>query len=796
MTQRRLSVIFILLFSFGFIWGGSSPAEAVPPVRIMPLGDSITYDSRGDESRPDDLRTGYRQPLWLLLQSAGYSVDFVGSLVAGQAAIPAFDPDNEGHPGWRADMITPEIYGWLQDHPADIILLHIGTNDLNTNSNDTSAADVQNILDEIDRFEENFGVAITVVLARIINTSNHICPNLSYTTTFNNNVEAMALDRVNNAANAAYPDKIIMVPLECGAGLDYGVDTTAPYAHDMYDFLHPNQSGYDKMAIKWFDSLAAHLGTAGQGSITIVKATQPSGGTGFGFAGDLGGFTLADGQSQTFTGLEARNYRITESVPAGWSLQSAVCSGGDFTPAIDGVTIHLNKAQHITCTFTNSEPIEVPSGTYLEAGSGASLYFSFLGGSLSGTKLDNAIDALVLDNSTMGFYTSQVFDAGVVVDWESIRWVSNVAELPNAGMADPSVDMSGNVLLFHLDRDASYGETNSFVYDFSGRGHHGAASGAGVSIGAVGSGKFRGGYTADNTDDAGHIAVASSSDFNFATTNTDGFSFFTWFAKSGNCQSPDDDNEVIASRFGADHEINTWWLGCSANTYPNRLVLDFLPQSGNQAVIASTTAINDGQWHHGGWVYDPTAGEVRLYLDGELVASELTTPGPFTSANPLCIGAYDNNCDSYEFVGNLDEVVVFKRALTSSEVKKLFTRGVAGLDLQARACDDPACNGESWVEIADESPQSLSLTGRYLQYKFNFSSPDTAHSPELYSVTIHLPSADIDGDGVVDGSDSYLFMLSYGKSSGSAGFDARCDFDGNGTVNATDLATFAAKFGK
>ena len=120
------------------------------------------------------------------------------------------------------------------------------------------------------------------------------------------------------------------------------------------------------------------------------------------------------------------------------------------------------------------------------------------------------------------------------------------------------------------------------------------------------------------------------------------------------------------------------------------------------------------------------------------------------------------------------------------------------MNLQVRACDDAACNGESWVDIADESPQSLSLPlpGRYFQYKFNFAAPDTSHSPELYSVTIHLPSADIDGDGVVDGSDLYLFMLSYGKSSGTLGFDARCDFDGNRTVNATDLATFAAKFGK
>jgi len=798
MTQRRLSVIFILLFSFGFTWGGSSPAEAVPPIRIMPLGDSITYDNNIDDvinPRPTGLRTAYRQPLWLkLTQDGGYAVDFVGSVVAGQDVVPAFDPDNEGHPGWRGEDIADNIYGWLHDNPADIILLHIGTNDLNQNNNDTSAADVQDILDEIDRYEDNYGVAVTVFLARIINTANHICPNGSYTTTFNDNVAAMVLGRPS--------DKIVMVDMECGAGLDYGVDTTDPYAYDMYDFLHPNPSGYAKMAQVWFNSLAAYLGTAGQGSINIVKATQPAGGAGFGFSSDLGAFTLADGQSTNFSGLEARNYKIAESLQQGWSLQSVNCSGGDFTLNNDGVTVHLGKAQNITCTFTNVQPAIIPSGTYLDAGSGSPLYFSFNGGSFSNTKLDAMIGGLVLDNtSTAGLYTSQVFDAGGVVKWKSMEWVGNVGELPDEGMTDESFDMSGNVLLFHLNKDATQGETNVMVHDFSGQGHTGAASGDGVSIGAADSGKFKGGYAADNTDDGGRIMVASSADFDFATISNGGFSFFTWFAKNGECQSPDDNNEVIASRFGTDDATNTWWFGCGASGYSpqNQLVLEFYPQQSSDWVsVASNATINDGQWHHGGWVYDPE-GQVRLYLDGELVASRSTTPGPFTSVNPLCIGAYDVGCNRYEFVGNLDEVAVFKRALNSVEVKSLYTRGVAGLNLRVRACDDIACSGETFIDIGDQSPQTLSLVGRYFQYTFDFTSTDADLSPELYTVTIRhqaLAASDIDKDGDVDGSDLYLFMLSYGKSSGSPGFDARCDFDGNQTVNAIDLATFAAKYGK
>ncbi len=83
----------------------------------MPLGDSITVGGHIDGTPPLNERTGYRQKLWQLLQAAGYNVDFVGSQVAGEA-VPNFDPDNEGHGGWRDDQIAANVYAWLQANPA------------------------------------------------------------------------------------------------------------------------------------------------------------------------------------------------------------------------------------------------------------------------------------------------------------------------------------------------------------------------------------------------------------------------------------------------------------------------------------------------------------------------------------------------------------------------------------------------------------------------------------------------------------------------------------------------------
>jgi uncharacterized repeat protein (TIGR01451 family) len=96
-------------------------------------------------------------------------------------------------------------------------------------------------------------------------------------------------------------------------------------------------------------------------SITIVKETDPAGGTGFDFTGDLGSFTLNDGGSQPFGSLSSGDYTVTETVPTGWDLTGVVCTGGDSTPTTDGVTVHLDPSENITCTFTNEE-LTCPAG--------------------------------------------------------------------------------------------------------------------------------------------------------------------------------------------------------------------------------------------------------------------------------------------------------------------------------------------------------------------------------------------------------------------------------------------------
>lgn len=267
--NKRIYIFSILYFLIiGLLGAGNLSAK----ITIMPLGDSITYDNNTDDSRPVGERTGYRQPLWLdLITPPGlplgysYNIDFVGSQIAGQSAVPSFDPDNEGHSGWDADgapngeNIAPNIYNWLVDNPANIILLHIGTNDITTGQDPVGiAAEIDLILTNIDNYEIDNSVEIWVILSRIISRTDSLAGS---TTTLNDEIQLMANARI------AIGDKLIVVDMENDAGLIYSEDTTFPYdGGDMYDHLHPNESGYAKMATTWFeDGLALILPIADAG---------------------------------------------------------------------------------------------------------------------------------------------------------------------------------------------------------------------------------------------------------------------------------------------------------------------------------------------------------------------------------------------------------------------------------------------------------------------------------------------------------------------------------------------------
>jgi lysophospholipase L1-like esterase len=204
------------------------------PVRIMPLGDSIT---RGSGSVNFN---GYRKPLYTSLTTTyGYSVDFVGSAAQGDFA----DPDHNGYSGYHArdpvaSSIYPNVFNYLDANHADIVLLHIGTNDITFGTQ--SETEVGDILDEIERYEAdstaNQGLGkIHVIVALIINR----VPESPDTSSYNNAVKALVETRQVSGDNVSWVD----------------METALNYTDDIPDGIHPNDSGYAKMAARWLPAI-------------------------------------------------------------------------------------------------------------------------------------------------------------------------------------------------------------------------------------------------------------------------------------------------------------------------------------------------------------------------------------------------------------------------------------------------------------------------------------------------------------------------------------------------------------
>jgi lysophospholipase L1-like esterase len=248
-TRKLLGLIGILVVLCSvFLFVSEVHASPIgDPVKIMPLGDSITVGYPGTD--------GYRKDLYWDLNYSGFNVDFVGSQQSGTG----FDNDSEGHIGYYADQIRDDVKGWLDENPADIVLLHIGTNDIQSvQSVNGIVAEVSDTLNNIDQWE-SVHRPVTVILARIILTNN---------TTLNDKTEAyddalqtMASTRIANG------DHIIMVDME--NALSYPADLVS-------DGIHPTAGGYGKMATVWYNALANLLGYSltvncvGPGSVTML----------------------------------------------------------------------------------------------------------------------------------------------------------------------------------------------------------------------------------------------------------------------------------------------------------------------------------------------------------------------------------------------------------------------------------------------------------------------------------------------------------------------------------------------
>jgi uncharacterized repeat protein (TIGR01451 family) len=99
--------------------------------------------------------------------------------------------------------------------------------------------------------------------------------------------------------------------------------------------------------------------------------------------------------------------------------------------------------------------------------------------------------------------------------------------------------------------------------------------------------------------------------------------------------------------------------------------------TGSIDAFSTSTFPTTSAWHHFAYTYDGTTQQ--LWLDGASAGSAAATPAIGYDTHPLVIGAdIDNESLTGFFPGRIDEVTIYNRVLSSTEVQTVYGSGTFG----------------------------------------------------------------------------------------------------------------------
>jgi len=207
----------------------------------------------------------------------------------------------------------------------------------------------------------------------------------------------------------------------------------------------------------------------------------------------------------------------------------------------------------------------------------------------------------------------------------------------------------------NIDRVSVIPYTGGLVYDFSNNNTNNATLQNGPVHNFSG-GKFAGAYEFDGVDD--YIYLNSTAEINEYP-----FTLSAWAKKI------DDGNNgtiVALTQIGvSDFRMYGLWINSSGQA---EMIADDTSGSGG-AILGGGNDITGG-WHHIVGVFTSDSDK-RLYVDGDNVVN-ITTSETFLTISNIEVGRLGDSTPSDYFNGTIDEVVVWNRSLSSTEIKDLY----------------------------------------------------------------------------------------------------------------------------
>ena len=263
---------------------------ALPQLRILPLGDSLTLGCGSDAAPPDwfacctPTSGGYRAPRWAALNgsSINATIQMVGTESSGPAWLPVEQRAHEGHPGWTTARIATLQPKWVSVAP-DVVLLMSGTNDVGQgHANATMLADMAALLQAL---------RASLPSARILVASIYWLPQSANFTDLSSTIRAY---------NAALPGLVAKVPgaafvdLAGATGMCFGPDDARstlcavcngpcggynPEACPPrgYGYCHPSGAGYALAGGVWAGALLPVLHEVLQAKLAAAAGCSAGG---------------------------------------------------------------------------------------------------------------------------------------------------------------------------------------------------------------------------------------------------------------------------------------------------------------------------------------------------------------------------------------------------------------------------------------------------------------------------------------------------------------------------------------
>ncbi|TRX91702.1 hypothetical protein FHL15_007484 [Xylaria flabelliformis] len=215
-------------------------------LRYMPFGDSITEI------------ICWRAMLWEKLQTTEFaSVNWVGSgKTENNCGDSKYDRDNEGHSGFLAINIANanQLVGWLKTNPADVITMHLGTNDIVQQNKpvDQIIAAFTKLVGQMRDSNPNMKIIVAQIIPMGLGSYNTAIQNLN--------------KAIPTWAQGLNKTESPIWVVDQYTGFNGG--------SDLRDGVHPNQSGDTKMANIWYPALVHALEVAKADKLTAATKVE------------------------------------------------------------------------------------------------------------------------------------------------------------------------------------------------------------------------------------------------------------------------------------------------------------------------------------------------------------------------------------------------------------------------------------------------------------------------------------------------------------------------------------------